>query len=240
MSSKKQPIAIIGAMDIEVDVLKEAIEGEVIEKIGDMVFHSGKINNNEVVVVKCGIGKVNAARCAQTLADHFKVSAMINTGIGGGIGDGLAVGDLVIAESLVQHDFDVTGFGYAKGYMFIGDKDKPTYYFTDKNLAELIEKAAYEHISENKVKKGIIATGDIFVSDAETKSEIKNNFNALVTEMEGGAIAQTASANNIPYAVVRAISDLADGSAPESYEEFEKETAYMSAEIIKTFLKIAE
>lgn len=233
-----KPIGIIGAMDIEVDLLIKAITNDKIEKIGDMIFHSGMINNTEAVVVKCGIGKVNAARCAQTLAEHFEVSAVINTGIGGGIGDGLLVGDIVIAESLVQHDFDVSGFGYAKGYMFIGDKDKATYYTADKELAGIIEKAAFEHMDKSKVKKGIIATGDIFVSDSETKSEIKNNFKALVTEMEGGAIAQTAYANDIPFAVVRAVSDLADGSAPESYEEFERETAYLSAETVKSFLKL--
>lgn len=231
-----RPIGIIGAMDIEVDTLKASIDNCKIEKVGEMTFFSGTLNGTEVIVVKCGIGKVNAARCAQTLADRFSVAAIINTGIGGGIGDGLSVGDIVIGESLVQHDFDVSGFGYAKGYMFLGDKDKPTEYIADKRLIELIENAALKHISAQRIKKGIIATGDIFVSDAEKKSEIKNGFNALVTEMEGAAIAQTAQANNIPFAVVRALSDLADGSAAESYEAFEKETAFLSAEIIKSFL----
>lgn len=231
-----RPIGIIGAMDIEVDTLKASIDNCKTEKVGEMTFFSGTLNGTEVIVVKCGIGKVNAARCAQTLADRFSVAAIINTGIGGGIGDGLSVGDIVIGESLVQHDFDVSGFGYAKGYMFLGDKDKPTEYIADKRLIELIENAALKHISAQRIKKGIIATGDIFVSDAEKKSEIKNGFNALVTEMEGAAIAQTAQANNIPFAVVRALSDLADGSAAESYEAFEKETAFLSAEIIKSFL----
>ena len=231
-----RPIGIIGAMDIEVDTLKASIDNCKTEKDGEKTFFSGNLNGTEVIVVKCGIGKVNAARCAQTLADRFSVAAIINTGIGGGIGDGLSVGDIVIGESLVQHDFDVSGFGYAKGYMFLGDKDKPTEYMADKRLIELIENAALKHISAQRIKKGIIATGDIFVSDAEKKSEIKNRFNALVTEMEGAAIAQTAQANNIPFAVVRALSDLADGSAAESYEAFEKETAFLSAEIIKSFL----
>lgn len=232
------PIGIIGAMDIEVDTLKASIDNCKTEKVGEMTFFSGTLNGAEVIVVKCGIGKVNAARCAQTLADRFSAAAIINTGIGGGIGDGLAVGDIVIGESLVQHDFDVSGFGYAKGYMFLGDKDKPTEYIADKRLIELIENAALKHIPAQRIKRGIIATGDIFVSDAEKKSEIRNGFNALVTEMEGAAIAQTARANNIPFAVVRALSDLADGSAAESYEAFEKETAYLSAEIIKSFLSM--
>ena len=232
-------IGIIGAMDIEVESLKSEIVDLKTEKIGDMEFYCGKIGNSDVIVVKSGIGKVNAARCAQTLCDRYKVRALINTGIGGGIGDGLAVGDLVIAKSLVQHDFDVSGFGYPKGYMFSGDKDKATHYYADAALIDRLYKAAQKHISDSAVKKGIIATGDIFVSDAEKKREIKDNFNALVCEMEGGAIAQTAVANGVPFAVIRALSDLADGSAPESYDEFEKETAYLSAKIIKSFLEIS-
>lgn len=232
------PIGIIGAMDIEIETLKSAIVNPKTEQIGDMTFYSGTINDKAVIVVKCGIGKVNAARCAQTLGDRYSVSAIINTGIGGGIGDGLNVGDLVIASSLVQHDFDVTGFGYAKGYMFVGDKNKATEYVADEKLTKLIERAALKYIPCEHLKSGIIATGDVFVSNAEKKQEIKNNFNALVTEMEGGAIAQTACANNIPFAVVRALSDLADGSAAESYETFEKETAHLCATIIQSFLEL--
>lgn len=234
----KDVYGIIGAMDIEVETLKSEITDSDIISVGDMTFYCGKIDGVDVIVVKCGIGKVNAARCAQTLCDKFNVSALINTGIGGGIGDGLSVGDLVIGDSLVQHDFDVTGFGYAKGYMFSGDKGKPTHYYADKNIIENLKKAAKMHIDEKKIKSGIIATGDIFVSDSKTKLDIKNLFNAMVCEMEGGAIAQTASLNNVPFAVVRAISDLADGSASESYAEFEKETARLSAKIIKSFLTV--
>lgn len=229
-------IGIIGAMDIEVESLKSEIKGLKTETIGDMEFFCGKISDSDVIVVKSGIGKVNAARCAQTLCVRYNVSMLINTGIGGGIGDGLSVGDLVIAKSLVQHDFDVSGFGYAKGYMFCGDKDKATHYYPDENITKMLHLAANENICAEKIKTGIIATGDIFVSTSEKKSEIRNDFNALVCEMEGGAIAQTAVSNNVPFAVIRAISDLADGSAPKSYEEFEKETAYLSANIIKSFL----
>lgn len=230
-------VGIIGAMDIEVESLKSEIRNLKTEKISDMEFYCGSIGVTDVIVVKCGIGKVNAARCAQTLCDHFGVSALVNTGIGGGIGDGLAVGDLVVAKSLVQHDFDVSGFGYAKGYMFLGNKDEATHYVADKDLIEKLISASELHISKSGIKKGVIATGDIFVCTSDKKKEIKDNFDALVCEMEGGAIAQTAVANSVPFAVIRAISDLADGSAPESYEEFEKDTAYLSAKIIKSFLE---
>ena len=231
-------IGIIGAMDIEVKTLKEAIVNCNCISVGDMDFFQGEINEKSVIVVKCGIGKVNAARCAQTLCDRFGVDLIINTGIAGGIGDGLAVSDLVIGEELVQHDFDVTGFGYKKGYMFMGDKDKETVYYSDPGIVELLEKAASINLSTEKIKKGRIATGDVFVSSAKIKQEIKDEFNALVTEMEGGAIAQTATANKVPFAVVRAVSDLADGTAASCYEEFEKQTAFLCAKIIKSFLEL--
>lgn len=230
-------IGIIGAMDVEVKTLKNAIEALTTEKTAGIEFYLGKINGTDVVVAECGIGKVHAAMCTQIMADKYNVGAIISTGIGGGIGDGLHVGDLVIADGLVQHDFDVSPFGYAKGYMFRGDKDKPTVYNTDKELNALVLKAAQAHISPEKLKSGIIATGDIFVADREKKTEIHDRFNALVTEMEGGAIAQTAAENNIPFTVVRAISDLADGEGCETYEVFEEETARLSAKIIESFCR---
>lgn len=233
----KNKLGIIGAMDIEVETLKSALSDCKTTKIAEMEFYEGKLNDREVIIVKCGIGKVNSARCVQILADKFDVCAVVNTGIGGGIGDGLAVADIVIGDELVQHDFDVTGFGYAKGYMFSGDKDKPTIYKSDATMIKALEKAASAHIDTEKIKVGRIATGDVFVSSAERKKEIKETFNALVCEMEGGSIAQAAVANGISFVVLRAISDLADGSASESYEQFEKETAYLSAEIIKSFVK---
>ncbi len=230
-------LGIIGAMDIEVETLKEALSEKRTSRVAEMEFYEGKLCGKDVIVVKCGIGKVNAGRCVQILADKFGVDAVINTGIGGGIGDGLAVGDIVIGSELVQHDFDVTGFGYAKGYMFIGDKDKPTLYKCNGLLIDGLKGAAVEHMEDSKIKIGRIATGDVFVSSESKKKEIKDEFDALVTEMEGGAIAQSAQANEIPFVVVRAISDLADGSAAESYEEFEVKTAHLSAKIIKEFVK---
>lgn len=231
-------LGIIGAMDVEVETLKSALSDCKTTKVADMEFYEGKLFEKEVIVVKCGIGKVNAGRCVQILADKFDVSAVVNTGIGGGIGDGLKVADIVIGNELVQHDFDVSGFGYAKGYMFSGDKDKPTVYKCDSELLEKLKSASKECLDENRIKVGRIATGDVFVSDFDKKKEIKETFDAMVCEMEGGAIAQTAVANGLAYVVVRAISDLADGSASESYEEFEKETAYLCADIIKSFVKI--
>ena len=169
----KNKLGIIGAMDIEVETLKEALSDCRTTRVAQMEFYEGKLHNKDVIVVKCGIGKVNSARCVQILCDKFEVSAVVNTGIGGGIGDGLAVGDIVIASELVQHDFDVSGFGYAKGYMFLGDKDKPTAYKCSEYLIDALKKCAKEHIKENRIKVGRIATGDVFVSDIDKKKEIK-------------------------------------------------------------------
>ena len=232
----KNKIGIIGAMDVEVETLKNSLENLKISKVAEMDFCEGTLLGKDVVVVKCGIGKVNAGRCAQILCDKFDASIIVNTGIGGGIGDGLSVADVVIGNELCQHDFDVTGFGYAKGYMFIGDKDKATIYECDKTLIDIAKKAAEENMSPDKIKVGRIATGDVFVSSQEKKKEIKENFDAMVCEMEGGAIAQTASLNKVPFVVVRTISDLADGSAAESYEGFETKAAHLCAEIIKSFV----
>ncbi len=234
----KNKLGIIGAMDIEVETLKSALSDCKTTKVAEMEFYEGKLSDKDVIVVKCGIGKVNAARCVQILADKFDVDTVVNTGIGGGIGDGLSVADIVVGNELVQHDFDVSGFGYAKGYMFSGNKDKATAYKCNEELVEKLKKSASEHLDSSKIKTGRIATGDVFVSDVLKKREIKETFGALVCEMEGGAIAQSALANGLDFVVVRAISDLADGSASESYEEFEKETAYLSAEIIKSFVKL--
>ena len=231
-------LGIIGAMDIEVETLKSALSECKTTKIAEMEFYEGSLNGKNVIVVKCGIGKVNAGRCVQILADKFDVDAVVNTGIGGGIGDDLAVADIVIGNELVQHDFDVTGFGYAKGYMFSGDEDKPTLYKCNAELVEKLKSASKKCLDEKKIKVGRIATGDVFVSDCEKKKEIKETFDALVCEMEGGAIAQSAAANGMPFVVLRAISDLADGSASNSYEQFERETAYLSAEIIKSFVRL--
>lgn len=236
MQSKK--IGIIGAMDIEVENLKVALADCKITKIAEMEFYEGILNKKNVVIVKSGIGKVNSARCAQILCDKFNVDIIVNTGIGGGVGEGLDIEDMIIGDELCQHDFDVTGFGYPKGYMFLGDKDKITVFKSDEYLVECAKKASKIHMPDEKIKIGRIATGDIFVNSSQKRLEIRNEFGALVCEMEGGAIAQCASANNVPFVVLRTISDLADGLAVDSYEEFEKRAAYLCGEIIKSFVEV--
>mgnify|MGYP004681745629 FL=1 len=233
--SNNLTIGIIGAMDCEVSELKQKLENLEEIKHGNLQINLGTFYGHKIVLVKSGIGKVNAALCTQYIIDKFNPDYIINTGIAGGIAENLKVGEIVIGEKLVQYDFDVTAFGYAKGYLCTGiESDKPTYFNSDEGLM-----AKLERISDEKVKihKGIIASGDSFISDLERKKEIHNLFNATAVEMEGCAIAQTSNANNIPFVVIRAISDLADNNATESYTFSEDEIAKVSSSVVENLLK---
>ena len=240
MQNDNRPVGIIGAMDSEVRYLIGCLKESNTEKVYGMEFASGMLCGVPVVVTRCGIGKVNAARCTQYLIDRFNPCAVINTGIGGALAPGLKVGDAVIADGLVQHDFDVTALGYPKGYMCTGkDKDKPTVMVPDKGISAALMEAA-RRILEGKgvrVTEGLIATGDLFVADSGARAEIENTFGASVAEMEGGSIAQVAQAAGVPFAVLRVVSDTADGQAPTSFDKFEIETAQRSASVIEEFLR---
>jgi len=229
----KGSLGIIGAMDSEVEhILKKLGEYETVELYG-LKFYASKKDGRDVILVRCGVGKVNAARCAQLLIDRFGVKGIINSGIAGGVSPEMDVGDVVIATKLCQHDFDITAFGYAKGYLSTGEDGRyPTFFTADSALSDAIFESAKARVSENKIKRGVIASGDVFVSGKEQKKEISELFGASAVEMEGAAIAQTAQYSGVPFAVLRVISDRADGGAAESYETFEIETAKLSSEII--------
>ncbi len=230
-------IGIIGAMDVEVAILLENMKNAEKTTLHGRDFYKGEVGGKKVVVAKCGIGKVAAAVCAQTLIDLFNVTAVINTGIAGGVFEGLKVGDIVVSTKAVQHDFNVMEFGYARGYMCTGGNNScPTQYTADEFLRKTVVKCA-EKTLKNGVHEGVIATGDLFVADAVTKQKIKEKFGAYATEMEGGAIAQTCVLNEIPFVIIRAISDLADGSASDSYEKFEREAAENCANLVISCLE---
>lgn len=232
-------IAIIGAMESEVHRLTSLLENANTVSVYNLTFYTGTINKRKVVIVKSGIGKVNAARCTQLLIDRFSPDAIVNTGIAGGIDPDLSVGDIVIGTGLLQHDFDVTAFGHAKGYLCTGDDhNSPTVFYADKSLSDALESTATSQFPEKRVGRGTIATGDLFVSDSEKKQELWKTFKASAAEMEGAAIAQTASYAGVPFAVLRVISDQADGKAAQSFEVFEEETARLSSAVIESLLSI--
>ena len=226
-------IGVIGAMDSELAALIAALAQPARETVQGLTFHTGLLSGRPVVLVRCGIGKVSAARCTQVLIDRFAPAAVINTGIAGGLGAGLAVGDIVVADGLVQHDFDAAPIGFVRGCLCMGDPGAPTVFTPDEPLSALLARTAGNAAGAQRVHRGLIATGDRFISGAAEKAAIRSAFpSAMAAEMEGGAVAQAASMSGVPFAVVRAISDLADGTAAASFEQFEQHAADISARAV--------
>lgn len=227
-------IGIIGAMEEEIKILRSAIDSPLSWERADALFISGRIGNHEVIVVRSGIGKVAASVTTSLLIQQYGVNMVVNTGSAGGIGADLGVGDLVISEKLAYFDVDVTGFGYKKGQLPGGF---PLYYDASAYLQQVMTEAAEK--TAHRIKKGLIVTGDSFIDSPTKVDAILNDFpTALACEMEGAAIAQTASQFAIPFLVVRAISDTADHSATISFDEFIEEAGKRSAELVLEFIRI--
>lgn len=226
-------IGIIGAMSEEVEMLKEEmfIE-EKIEK-ANMVFYHGVLLEKEVVIVTCGIGKVNAAVCSQILIDRFRVDKVINVGIAGGLNDQVYPGDIVVADNLVQHDMDVRFFGDPLGQIPRLDT------FDFKCDDDLIAKAreAIAKIKDAKAYVGRIVSGDQFVDSAETQKFLGEHFNAYAVEMEGASIGQVCYLNNMPFVVIRSISDNAINGTHMDYETFAPLAIKNSVAILKDMLE---
>ncbi|SES65706.1 methylthioadenosine nucleosidase /adenosylhomocysteine nucleosidase [Natronincola peptidivorans] len=222
-------IGIIGAMDEEVNILKEEMRIKETKKIADMVFYIGELCKKDIVLVRCGIGKVNAAICTQILIGQLNATTVINTGVAGAIHNDLDVLDVVISVDVLQHDFDVTGFGYKIGEIPRMD----TWIFkADEELASKAYQAAEKVLTNGKVLKGRIVSGDVFVSSTQLKDKIQDTFQAYCTEMEGAAIGHTCHLNKVPFVVIRAMSDKADGSAHANFNEFVIEASNHSKTII--------
>ncbi len=215
-------IGIIGAMDVEVSRLKADMEIKREVRKARMTFCEGVLNGQEIVVVQSGIGKVNAAVCTQILVDDFGVTAVVNTGIAGSLDAAIDIGDIVISTDVLHHDMDAVNFGYEPGQIPQMDVFS---FEADKELADLAEKVCGEVNPEIHVFRGRVVSGDQFVADRAVKDRITGQFHGLCTEMEGAAIAQTAYLNQIPFVILRAISDKADDSASEDYPTFEKKAA---------------
>lgn len=226
-------IGIIGAMDEEIEILvKNMILEEKVSK-ASMIFNKGVLWNQNVIIVRSGIGKVNAAVCTQILADDFKVDKVINVGIAGGIGEDILPGDVVIADNLLQHDMDTSAFGDRLGQIPRLD----TYDFKcDSSLIELAKKANGE-TSKHKITTGRIVTGDQFIADIDKIKWLQKEFDAVACEMEGASIAQVCFLNNIPFVVIRSISDNANNGAHMDYEKFKYIAVENSTRIIETMLK---
>lgn len=227
-------IGIIGAMDEEILLLKESMKIEDTKKIANMDFYLGTLDGVEIALVRCGIGKVNAAICAQILIGQLGATSIINTGVAGAIHEDLEVLDVVISTDVLQHDFDVTGFGYPLGEI---PRMDTSIFAADGKLQKIAIKAAGEVLKDNKVLNGRIVSGDIFVSNSELKDKLWNVFKGYSTEMEGAAIGHTCYVNNTPFVIIRAMSDKADGSAHTNFNEFVQRAAEHSKEIVRKMLR---
>ncbi len=230
-------IGIIGAMSVEVEELVSTLEGASTSSFCNLSFHNGKLEGKDVVVVASGVGKVNAAICVQLLVDHFKVDAVINTGIAGAIDERLHIGDFVVATDCVQHDMDATLFGYKPGQV---PGMKELSFIADASLIEMALKGYHESGKEwdGQMLKGRIASGDQFISQKERKLAIKETFHPLCVEMEGAAIAQACVLNKIPFSIIRCLSDTADEKSTKGEYEFnEAVMAKRSAMLVKSVIK---
>ena len=229
---------IIGAMEEEIIYIKEKMEIIDTKNIIGTTVYRGKLNGNgvDVVLVRCGIGKVNAAVCTQMLIDLYNVGLVINTGVAGSMNKDVHLGDVVISTKLVHHDFDATAFG----------DDEPgaiprmgvKFFEADKALCDIAYENATSILSvlNAKAHNGIIATGDQFISDAAVKERIATLFNPLCVEMEGAAIAQACYLNNIPFIVIRAISDNSDGDT-NTYDNYLEIAAMNSSSIVEKIIE---
>ncbi len=228
----KVQIGIIGAMQPEVEAIIAALDQPESETISGITFHTGIISGKRVAVAKCGIGKVFAALCAEIMILKYSPDLLVNTGVGGAIGGGLLCGDVVIADRLCQHDMDTSAIGDPKGLV---SGINMIYFDADMRAREILLEQG--RALDLAVKSGTVATGDKFIADADDKHRIATDFNASVCEMEGCAIAQTAFVNSTPFAVVRAISDSADGEATMDYPTFLSIAAANSTKLTLALVK---
>lgn len=227
-------IGIIGAMNEEVEELLKVVELEKKVVKAKMEFNVGEVYNKKAVIVTSGIGKVNAAICTQILIDDFNVDCIINVGIAGGVREDVYPGDVIIADNLVQHDIDTSFFGDKIGQVPRLD----TFDFKcDEKLVEIVHNVCKE-IKEYNYFKGRIVSGDQFVADADKLKWFKSEFNAWGCEMEGASIAQVCYLNQVPFVVIRSISDNAVNGTHMDYDKFKVIALKNSFNIINNMLKI--
>ncbi|MBS7526668.1 5'-methylthioadenosine/adenosylhomocysteine nucleosidase [Fusibacter paucivorans] len=227
-------IGIIGAMDLETEKLKAEMAIDNVLEMAGMSFYAGKLKDVDVVVVTCGVGKVNAAVCTQVLINEFSVQSIINTGVSGALDERLRIGDIVISTDCMEHDFDVTVFGYELG---IVPRQATSVYKADEKLIDVAYEAGMASVKGQQILKGRVVSGDQFISSQEKKQMLVDVFHAATTEMEGAAIAHTCVLNHRPFVIIRAISDQANGEAHVNFDEFAKDAAINSNHMVLFMLE---
>lgn len=221
-------------MEIEVEQLKKDMEISRRVSRARMEFFEGTLSGKPVVVVRSGIGKVNAAVCTQILVDEFQVDQVINTGIAGSLNADINIGDIVISKDVLHHDMDAVNFGYPLGQIPQMDVFS---FEADTKLADCAEQVCHKVNPEISVFRGRIVSGDQFIAEKSVKERLIENFGGYCTEMEGAAIAQTAYLNQIPFVILRAISDKADDSATMDYPTFERQAAEHCVKLVEGLLE---
>jgi adenosylhomocysteine nucleosidase len=225
-------IGIIAAMDSEIAAIKNEMTDKTVETVSGIEFVKGKLCGKNAVVAKCGIGKVFAAICAQTMILKYSPALVINTGVGGSLSEKLGIGDIAVATDVVQHDMDTSPLGDPVGLV---SGINVVHFPADIVAVEFISAAA-KCLGINQVQ-GTIASGDQFIASREKKNYIRDNFSAIACEMEGAAIGHVCYVNKTPFAVIRAISDTADDSSHMDYGEFLKLAAERSFKVVTKFIE---
>ena len=229
-------IGIIGAMEIEVSGIIAEMTDRTTDWISGNAYTKGKISGKECVVVKCGIGKVNAAVAAQTLILKYRPDMIINTGVGGSTSLNTHIGYVVIAENVIQHDMDTTAIGDKRGTVFLPEGNID-YIPCDKEVVTRIKQSC-ENIGEMHYIIGTVATGDQFITGNVRRSALNEDFNAIACEMEGGSIGQVCYLNKVPFGIIRAISDsMSEEDDAVEYSVFSRSAAKKSIKIIIDFVK---
>ena len=228
-------IGVIGAMEEEVEILKEKMNITDTVTAAGMTFYKGTLHNQQIVLARSGVGKVNAAVCAQLMISLFDVNYLVNSGVAGTLKEGIDQGDIVISTDAVQHDFDVTALGDPLGEI---SRLGVTFFEADEALIDIAKEAFMNlKIKDVKAYQGRVASGDQFIAGGPVQERIQEHFAPSAVEMEGAAIAHVAYINQVPYVIIRAISDKANGEADLSYEEFlplaAKNASLLMEEIIK-------
>ena len=225
-------IGIIAAMNVEMESLRSHIENPVTETVGGVTYVSGRLEGQEVVTAVCGVGKVFAALCAQAMILRYRPECIINTGVAGTLTDRLSVGDIAVSTGVVQHDMDTSPIGDPLGLISgINKVVLPA----DEALAKKLTACA--SALGIKTLSGIVASGDQFVASAARKAFIVGQFDAIACEMEGAAVGQACYVNGVPFCVLRAISDSADGSSHMDYPAFTRLAAEQSVRLLLAFLR---
>lgn len=233
-NKKKEIIGIIGAMDSEVALLKESAHATLLKTIASMDFYGGVLHGKDVVIVKCGMGKVNAGICAHTLINEFHCDKVINTGVAGSLDAKMDIGDIVISVDAVQHDFNVEPIGFKRGEIpYTGLYAFPA----DESMRAVALDAVKSMESGIHVFEGRVCSGDQFITTMEEKDTITNRFGGLCCEMEGGAIAQSCYLNNTPFVIIRAISDKPNGNAGMDFALFQEKAARIVANVVFKMLE---